>query len=606
MLVDDVRPVMDLYSRAQFLIDHASDLRESDSHKMLPMLLEARGLLRMAKEDADPLAYRVLLGHCQFRIAKCYERHSEYETGDREALAGLELLEGAQEMARTEVDQRTVQEGIGDLCSILGNIADRRADYAAAMEYRRRNLEILTELGDPHKRAHALLQNAATYYRIGDFETSLNFYFESLTVFQDTDDLPGLGSAWNGIGNIQFSQRDYAGARESYSKGLAVFKEDGDPYWQAGLLGNIANVLLHIEDPQGALECYEQSLTIREAIGDRHGQSFSLNGLAQVHLRLGDAQRSLEMSKASIRLLNEVGDRAMLAHTYCGLARAYREIGEEKRAEEALTMALGLAENTGARELVYQVNRELSELYERLGNASLALHHHKRYHTEKEALFDEEREAKMRNLQVRHQVEQAKREADIYRSLNTELERANARQAELLEQLRRQSELLERQARTDALTGLMNRRYLEVALADTFTRARRQRRPLTVALADIDHFKQINDQCSHQIGDAVLRTVARLMQQHCRRDDVLARYGGEEFVLVLPDATREDAARLCERIRDLIASHNWDALHPGLRVTMSFGLCADTGLEDGERMLSCADARLYEAKEAGRNRVRGA
>jgi diguanylate cyclase (GGDEF)-like protein len=594
-----------LFTRARFLIERACELRDSETQKIAPLLLEARTLLCGESEGADPLTYRVTLGRCHFQLSKCYERQSAYEAAEAEARAGLELLEATLPMAREEADRRLLLNGIADLCSSLGNIADRRADYAMAMEYRRRNLDILTELGERHKRGHALLQNAATYYRLGDFETALSNYYESLTVFQDSDDLQGHGSAWNGIGNVQFSQRDYAGARESYRKAFQVFERYGDPYWQAGLLGNIANVLLHLEDPDGARGCYEQSLMLRESIGDRHGQCFSLNGLAQVYLRLGDADRSLEMSRAAIRLLNEVGDRAMLANAYSGLARAYQETGEEAKEEEALTMGLGLAETVGVRELVYQIHRDLSALYERRGNAVSALYHHKRYHEEKEALFDQERESKMRGLQVRHQVEQAKREADIYRRLNTELEKANARQAELLEQLRRQSELLERQARTDALTGLMNRRYLEVALADAFAQARQRRHPLTVAIADIDHFKRINDRCSHQVGDAVLRTVARLLQQNCRRDDVLARYGGEEFVLVLPDATPEDAARLCDRMRELIAGHDWDALHPDLRVTISFGLCADTGLEDGERMLCCADARLYEAKEEGRNQVRG-
>jgi diguanylate cyclase (GGDEF)-like protein len=589
--------------RAEHLLERAGILADQDTHKAVSLLHEAQSLLRMTAEEREPLTHRLSMARCLTTLSKCYERHSDYDAAWHEAQVGMRLLEESLPLTSCEAEKNAVLNGIADVCAVLGNVCDRRADFAAAMEYRRRNLDIVTQLGEQQKRGHALLQNASTYYRIGDFESSLSYYLEALGVFQDTSDAQGHGSAWNGIGNVQFSQREYTAARDSYQKGLMVFKEADNPYWQAGLLGNLAGVLMHLDDLKGARHCYEQSMMLRETISDRHGQAFALNGLADVHLRLGEVAEAHEKSKRAIRLLQDLGDKAMLANAHCVLARACRALGAMETALDSLTVALDLAERVEVRELMYQVHLELSKLHEQRGDSSRALYHHKRYHEEKEALFDEERERKMRNLQVRHQVEQAKREADIYRRLNTELEKANARQAELLEQLQRQSEQLARQARTDSLTGLTNRRYLEAALGDAFGQARLQCRPLTVAIADIDLFKQINDRFSHGVGDMVLRTVARLLQQNCRRDDVLSRYGGEEFVLVLPEATKQDAIRLCERMRELVEQHDWERIHPGLSVTMSFGLCDDTGLEDAERMLSCADTRLYKAKEAGRNRV---
>ena len=176
---------------------------------------------------------------------------------------------------------------------------------------------------------------------------------------------------------------------------------------------------------------------------------------------------------------------------------------------------------------------------------------------------------------------------------------------ELNTQLHAQTELLDRQAREDSLTGLANRRSLETYLETSFTEALEQRTSLTVAMADVDHFKQVNDTFSHAIGDDVLRQIAAILRSHCRAHDLVARYGGEEFVLVLPDLSMDRAFDLCERLRLAVQNHDWTRLHPELRVSMSLGFCDDVQhLVNHEQVLAVADKHLYEAKHAGRNRVR--
>ena len=173
----------------------------------------------------------------------------------------------------------------------------------------------------------------------------------------------------------------------------------------------------------------------------------------------------------------------------------------------------------------------------------------------------------------------------------------------LLDRLRTQSEAFERQAREDGLTGLMNRRCFDEALAREFAHAQRTGRPLAVALADLDHFKRLNDGYSHAAGDAALKAVAELMRATCRSMDVTARWGGEEFALLFPETTREEAQRVCERLRLAVERYDCAAFAPGYRLTISIGITDQTGLSHHERMISRADAKLYEAKDAGRNRV---
>lgn len=163
--------------------------------------------------------------------------------------------------------------------------------------------------------------------------------------------------------------------------------------------------------------------------------------------------------------------------------------------------------------------------------------------------------------------------------------------------------LFERLALRDGLTGLLNRRALDERLAQDIERTHRHGHPLAVALADIDHFKRINDIHGHLIGDEVLKAAARLCHAAGRDGDSVGRYGGEEIALVLPETTVAEAATLCERLCHAIEGHDWDSLARGLRVTVSIGVAGGRGAAPPALLLADADDALYRAKRGGRNRV---
>jgi diguanylate cyclase (GGDEF)-like protein len=165
-------------------------------------------------------------------------------------------------------------------------------------------------------------------------------------------------------------------------------------------------------------------------------------------------------------------------------------------------------------------------------------------------------------------------------------------------------ETLEKAATTDGLTGLYNRRTLNERLSDAIARAERTGNPLSLVLADVDHFKSVNDTYGHQVGDDVLVGVARTFLRCARVTDVVARYGGEEFCLVLESTDSAGAAHLAERIRRSIAAMRFDTDLGPLEVTSSFGVSALADhAETAEGLLKAADESLYRAKEKGRNRV---
>jgi diguanylate cyclase (GGDEF)-like protein len=162
--------------------------------------------------------------------------------------------------------------------------------------------------------------------------------------------------------------------------------------------------------------------------------------------------------------------------------------------------------------------------------------------------------------------------------------------------------MVERQALVDGLTGLANRRAATDALHAEAARAKRLETPLSVVLADLDGFKDVNDLHGHAVGDEVLRIFADVLRETLRESDVAGRWGGEEFLLLLPGADEEGAAQLADRVRIALADRDI-ASASGLRVTASFGVAEYAGQTNSEELVDAADNALYRAKRAGRNRV---
>lgn len=163
---------------------------------------------------------------------------------------------------------------------------------------------------------------------------------------------------------------------------------------------------------------------------------------------------------------------------------------------------------------------------------------------------------------------------------------------------------------TDPLTGIANRRFFERRLIEEIERWRRRQEPLVYMLADIDHFKQVNDRYGHHAGDQVLQQVASLLGDSLRGMDLLARYGGEEFMLLLPNTSAANGTMVAQRLCNKIARHSFSITDgQPLSVTISIGV-ACLGVEGAAAMEKSsvwlsqqADAALYQAKQAGRNRV---
>lgn len=167
--------------------------------------------------------------------------------------------------------------------------------------------------------------------------------------------------------------------------------------------------------------------------------------------------------------------------------------------------------------------------------------------------------------------------------------------------------ILQHESITDALTGLKNRRYFDQRMSEEVALALRHKLPLSLMLLDVDHFKKINDTYGHQIGDEVLSSLAKLISGMVRDSDIVARYGGEEIAIITPRTSKEEAALLAERLRDLIEKTTVAMVgttQEVVQVTVSLGICSlSPVITDKDALIEESDQALYLAKKYGRNRV---
>lgn len=158
-------------------------------------------------------------------------------------------------------------------------------------------------------------------------------------------------------------------------------------------------------------------------------------------------------------------------------------------------------------------------------------------------------------------------------------------------------------ANRDHLTGTFNRRNFMLSLEAEMQRAKRTGRPFCFVMLDLDHFKAVNDKHGHAVGDLVLKHFCSVIEKSLRSADKLGRFGGEEFGILLAETPLDTGIEVTERLRLLIANHDWEIVSPGLTVTFSAGITCHESDDVTETMLKRADDALYGAKRAGRNRV---
>lgn len=224
---------------------------------------------------------------------------------------------------------------------------------------------------------------------------------------------------------------------------------------------------------------------------------------------------------------------------------------------------------------------------------------HKRVHSLIAATrhLSDRKKPQLLNMRGKDEVSLLAREFD---AMSVKLTEQHQQLRESNQTIAAQANALKKLSYTDELTNLANRRFFNEQLAAWQASNMDE---LSLILCDVDHFKRVNDNFSHDIGDQVLRQVANLLKQNTREQDVVARIGGEELVILMPHTCKEQALDIADRIRHSVEQNEWHKIALGLKLTLSSGVSSTAELDDPERILEVADEHLYRAKDLGRNRV---
>ena len=485
-------------------------------------------------------------------------------------------------------------------------------DHAAALDLFARALEGFEAAGDEIAIARTLRAISFIQDVLGDFSRALDHQLRALEIDERVGITANRAATLRTIGLVCSKSGDHATGLDFYRQSLALCTQERDFQERGKTLNNIGINLKNLGKFDEALAALSEALELFEGLGLSLLQCATLNNLGLVHEKLGDAAAAERTLHDALARSESVAYVQGVAHAQMALGRLYSAQSRHVEARERLHAALGICERQNIKLTWYECHEALAELYERLGDPAQALHHFRRFHQLEHEVQLESASNKLRAFAIQFQVAAAKRDAELQRERQAVLARANtdldALNVSLTEANLQKTMLLdqrERQTFEDALTGLANRRRLDQRLAEEFALALRHGRPLAVAIADLDDFKKVNDRFSHAVGDAALRSLAKLLSAQVRHTDLVARFGGEEFVLVLVQTDPEAALRVCEKLRTAVERHAWDAIHPGLTLTLSIGVCADMTLPGHERLLAIADRNLYLAKAGGRNRVVG-
>lgn len=431
---------------------------------------------------------------------------------------------------------------------------------------------------------------------IGRFDIALSAAYEVHALAEATGQPGPRSQALNTIGICFERIGDPWQAERLLREALAIAREGAPLRELLGALNNLCAVLIGThylqrgsEVTAASLAALEQALPLAEemvgligATGDPYLRIVSEGNLGEILAHLGERDRSRALLDRTLAEALRLGFGPQAQRLNCSLAEwALRHAAPEQARSVLLTMMADAGDRPLTPVTELRVQHASYQAHKALGDTAAALRHLEQHSDLLRERIVRQLRAQSEQFITRVEGEQSRREAEGQRA---------------------RAQSLEADTRRDPLTGLGNRRAVDHLLPALLKDAAAAGRPVTLAILDLDHFKQINDRHGHLVGDRVLVALAQLMRECVRQADLVARIGGEEFLAVLPDADESRAREICERIRQRVAGHDWAAVAPGLAVTLSAGL-ASAPIYDETALATRADQALYRAKALGRNCV---
>lgn len=425
--------------------------------------------------------------------------------------------------------------------------------------------------GDRAVQSRAELVLSSLFAGIGDGPSSLDHAVRALELLPEGSSDRDRGACLMAVANALAFDGSVDDARRRYREAEQAYAAAGEHVRALDVLNNLLVLEYETGDPLATVHAAE--LADRARAAGEMNADFA-DSIARARLAVGDLDGADAVVHEGLALLAAQGDAQAVTPAELQLTRAEvaLALGRLADAVDALDRCEEVCAARQLHGLQVAALGVRAEVHAAAGDHRLAYEVHRRFHDESVGL---RRRQQAEAAHLRHAL----------------LATAEAR---------REAHRFWVQARTDPLTGLRNRRYVDETLPRRLADPALADTPVA-AIVDVDHFKRINDRFTHAVGDRVLVALAELLE-HAVADDAsgfAARLGGEEFLVVLGDGGPD----ACERLRRAVAEHDWEAVAPGLRVSVSVGVARQRPGDTQHSLLARADACLYRAKQTGRDRV---
>jgi len=514
------------------------------------------------------------------------------------AQAVRNCLEALRQTEALKNPPRSLSNQIGRLKLILSGLYLRLFAYDQALA---QALDVLTiyqkiNLQSGIARAHNAV--GLCNLHLSTYAEALDNLLKALHMAEDTSDLRLKARVLNNLGLLYLRMEEYPQALSYLEKSLKIAPETKNPAFEADLLENIGVAYLNLGQYSQSLTHCQKGIALFQETGNRYGEANALSSAGEIYAAMGHTVEAHSYYHKSLKISDQIEDVQGTAKAHLLIGSLHFKQGQQETALEHLQSALEYAEKSQDTSLISRIHLLLSRIYREMRDFEMSLMHFEKFHDVKETVFNEDMATKIKSLEILHHVKETRQDSEIYRLRNVELSR------EIEERKKAQSEL-ERIVTLDPLTGLFNRRHFFELTLQELERSRRYNRPLSVIMLDIDHFKQVNDQFGHLVGDRVIVEVARRIQKALRRIDSACRYGGEEFAVLLPETTLLQAEMVASRLWNLVTRQPTVSGELVLKITVSVGVATYQHTDEitVDTLLDQADQAMYVAKQTGRNRV---
>ncbi|MCK6429701.1 MAG: diguanylate cyclase [Burkholderiaceae bacterium] len=510
------------------------------------------------------------------------------------------------------------------MLSCEGEIEEAVGENAKALAAYERAVSVAEAEGDEEMLANAAYLRGWLRGVLGDYALGLIDLRRAMALYERLALPEHARTAVNGIATVYNRMGDYAQAQHYYEQTLKAQLAAGTQREAIVTLYNIGRTRENLRQWDGARNDFATALEMSRRLGYARGEAYALRGLASVDNAQGNARLALQRLEEAQRLHARLPDARLRAQIELQRGIALRLLKRYGESVAALNNALAVFRGADSLAELSATHAALADTYAEMGDWRAAYDHQRRLKEGADRLHARQIDQRVASLKVEFDTAAKDKENALLLREKAATEAALEQQrragrlqavvialAALLASLlailalrhRRTSRQMRALAMTDELTGLSNRRHLLTQLTGMTDKAGAP--PCALLIADLDHFKPINDAYGHLIGDEVLKAVAVALKGAVREPVLLGRLGGEEFLVVLPGSDLDAARHAGERIREAVAAIDARRWFKHRTLTISVGVTvAQPGVDTVSGALKRADEALYAAKAAGRNCVR--